>query len=297
MTNPASIQRAAVLGASGSVGRLLVNGLLKSGVSVVGLDRQEPAGADGGRHLPCDACEMSAAARIALATADAVVLCLPEATALAALPGVLAAAADGALIVDTLSVKQRVVDVLMSRRPGQECLSINPLFSPKVGFAGENVAVVEVASGRRSAEFLRLLQGWGAQVVRVSAEEHDRLAAAVQVATHAMLLTLGQTLGACDYDIERGLQFSTPPHRICLALLARMCDAAPEVYWDVQRSNDYGSVVRARLADSLRRLQETVARGHEHEFDEIITGIAAVLRPRREELLQRADALAAASRA
>lgn len=290
-------KRAVVLGVNGVVGHALARQLIESGVAVTGLDLQEgTASQDGGMaYEQCDATHLTSAGLAAVCAADIVLICLPEDVAVAALPTLVQRADADALIVDTLSVKQKVVATLESLRPAQQYLSINPMFSPRLGFSGQNVAIVRVYDGPRAAEFESLLASWGAATVNVDADEHDKMTALIQVATHAAIMSVGLTLHEWGYDVNQGIRLATPPHRMCLALLARMSNASPEIYWDIQQSNSHGADARKSLLESVQSLSDAVATGEKERFEELMTKIAAVVEPLKTELLQCADSLGAAS--
>jgi 4-amino-4-deoxyprephenate dehydrogenase len=120
---------------------------------------------------------------------------------------------------------------------------------------------VALHGGPRGQAFLAHMQGWGARVVSMSAEEHDRAMAAVQVATHGAILAFGMALGASGYDMEKISAVTTPPHRLLLALLARIMSASPEVYWEIQTANPFADELRQGLAEAMGRLQQMVAGG------------------------------------
>ncbi len=287
---------AVVFGVHGAVGQALACQLIESGVSVVGLDLLDGSSCpDGITYVQCDATDPTSAGLEAIGAADTVLLCLPEEVAIGALPTVVQRASRDSLIVDTLSVKQRVVATLALLRPAQQYLSINPMFSPRLGFSGQNVAIVKVNDGPRAAEFESLLASWGATTAAVAAEEHDRMTALIQAATHAAIMSIGLTLHDWGYDVAKGISLATPPHRMCLALLARMTDASPEVYWDIQQSNSYGSEARKSLLESVKHLSDVVAMEEEGRFDEDTAKNAAMIEPLRDELLHCADSIGAAS--
>lgn len=290
-------KRAVVLGVNGVVGRVLACNLIESGVSVTGIDLHERAFREdvGIGYEQCDATAPTTAALQEIGTADTVLICLPEDAAIAALPTVVQRAGVDCLIVDTMSVKGRIVATLASLQPSQEYLSINPMFSPSLGFSGQNVAVVIVKDGPRAAEFEALIASWGAATVRVQADEHDKITALIQVATHAAIMSIGLVLQDWGYDVAKGIEMATPPHRICLALLARMTDAAPEVYWDIQRSNSHAADARRSLLDQVKYLSEVVETGEEARFGELMAKIAGVTEPRKNELLRCAKSISAAS--
>jgi 4-amino-4-deoxyprephenate dehydrogenase len=284
----APLARVAVLGGAGAVGRLMAGALADGGGEVVVVDRAA--------ELPAirldverDAAEL---ARV-VAAVDAVVLALPEAVALAALPQVLSASAPGALLVDTLSVKTPFVQAVRAAGAPVEALSLNPMFAPALGFEGRPVLAVEISRGPRSDALIALLERCGARVVRVDEERHDVLAAALQVLPHAALLSLGLALARLDDDLDLGelLAVAPPPFVALVALLARIASASPETYWDIQDANPRAPDARAALAEGLADLDTVALARDPGGFDMLLERIHALLGDDREPLAEIAAAL------
>ncbi|SDP80010.1 aminotransferase class I/II-fold pyridoxal phosphate-dependent enzyme [Lentzea jiangxiensis] len=256
MSGVRSLRRCLVLGGAGAVGGLFARALREAGAEVVVADPATGCG---------DATAPDAALRAEISTADLVLLAVPERVALAALPVLAEHVRPGALVADTLSVKSAVAPVLTGLRE-VEAVSLNPMFAPSLGFAGESVAAVVVHDGPKVTELLALVGEWGAHVVRLSAADHDRLAAATQVLTHAAVLGFGLALAGLTDGVGEVAPLATPPHRTLLALLARIAAGTPEVYWDVQAANPRGPATRSALADGLRHVADLVDRGDEAGF-------------------------------
>jgi len=284
----ARLARVAVLGGRGAVGRLFAGALADAGSEVVAIDRSPG-------DVQLDVAQPSTRLRELLADADAVVLALPEAAALRALPVVLGALQPGALLVDTLSVKGPFAQAVSVRvaDASVEALSLNPMFAPALGFAGRPVLAVELAGGPRSHALLALVESWGARVVAVGADEHDALAAALQVAPHAALLALGGALARLGVELETLLPVAPPPFVALVALLARIASGAPETYWDVQDANPRAAQARDALATGLAEL-DAAARAHDPAaFGALLERVEAMLGEQREPLAELAAALVA----
>lgn len=226
-----------------------------------------------------------------LSSAGMVMLALPEDVALALLPEVAAVLAPGALLIDTLSVKGTVcarLEELCGERDAAgseiECLSINPMFAPSLGFAGQCVAVVPIRSEARAAAFLAAMETWGARNERLDATAHDEATAAMQVATHAAILAFGASLRASSYDVRSVMAFAPPPHRALMALLARICAGEPEVYRDIQASNTLASATRQRLGDGIEALDRCIATHDPAAFEAFITELRQCLGPELDHL-------------
>jgi chorismate mutase-like protein len=249
-----------VIGARGSVGQLIASRLRQQGVRITGLD----CAASRSRSMePSSACiraNITAPTPEAIASigkARVVFVCLPESTALAAWHVITKYMSPGALWVDTLSVKSRICAAL-AKLKNLEVISLNPLFAPGIGFEGQNVAAVEVVAGPKSAMLMSLLRQWNSTVITMPAAEHDLMSAAVQLATHSAILSFGFALRELGVEFARAWKFSTPPFRMLVSLLSRIILANPEIYWEIQESNTYGSHVRDLLQNGLAEIEAAV---------------------------------------
>ena len=279
----------AILGSNGAVGRLFSSNLLRGPqVRVTGADLQAESSAalsSSGRYIQADVTCPPDELLLEVRTADCILFCLPKQTALDCAPLVADAAREGALLVDTLSIKEEVCAMWQSRSGAKEVLSINPLFAPDLGFEGQTVAAVTVRPGVLTSEFLDLIASWEAKVVQMSAEQHDRQMALVQALTHAVILAFGLTLAASDYKVEAMMQVSTPPHRALLALLARILRGEPTVYREIQVDNRHAGAVRAALSAGTT-LFDNIAQSSEEDFRRGLQDLRTRLGPRLDELGQ-----------
>jgi prephenate dehydrogenase len=255
--------RTVVVGGAGQVGGLFVRLLLPCG-PVTSVDSgQSPAGEV--ESITGDACRPSAGVLDAVRSADVVIFALPESAALAAITACAAAVRPGALLVETLSVKENVTPTLAetAARCGVEACGVNPMFAPELGFAGNAVAAVRVAGGPRTAALLDLISAAGSRVVELSAAEHDRIAAVLQVATHAAVLAFGSVVVEQGGHLAGLLDLAPPPHLTMLALLARITGGNPDVYWDIQAANPRAAGARAALGVAVGML-DGLARSGDH---------------------------------
>ncbi|MEV0963742.1 prephenate dehydrogenase [Streptomyces sp. NPDC049910] len=261
------IRRCVVVGGAGAVGRLFAERLLAGGARVAVADTVEPGGEPAGTHyVRGDVTAPGARLEADLGHADLVVLAVPDAVALAAVPGLARVLRPDALLVDTLSVKQPVTAALRAHAPAVQAVGLNPMFAPALGFEGRPVAAVVVNGGPRVGALLELVGSWGARVVPMDAAEHDRLAGASQALTHAAVLGFGLALTRLGPDMGRIREIAPPPHNALLALLARISSGAPAVYRDVQAANPEAAAVRRELAEGVRVLADLVEHGSEQDF-------------------------------
>jgi len=274
-----------ILGGLGQAGGLVAGCFTEAGTQVTYVDRRpRPAAVPADRYLQADVTQPGTNLIRKVAAADCVVVCLPEEAALAAASHILGAIADGALWVDTLSVKSGICRVLRDCKRNIEIVSINPMFAPALGWRGHPVAVIEVSSGPKSRAFMEIVESLGAAVEIVTAETHDSLTATIQVATHAAILSFGALLLDLDYDVEKGLALATPPHRLLLALLSRVVSANPDVYWDIQHFHPEGVRVRQQMARTVACLDAAAAADSPAQFQQLFGQLGALLSAKKDSL-------------
>jgi 4-amino-4-deoxyprephenate dehydrogenase len=253
---------AVVVGGRGAVGTLLAQLLADDGSTVLTVDRVAAQHQDTRiDHVVGDVTSPDELLTSHLNGADIVVLAVPKSIALQAVSRSLPATA---LLVETLSVKSGFASAMNSTTG--PVVGINPMFAPALGMEGRPVAAVTHRPGPAADEFLEQVRSWGARVVELDADTHDRLAAATQALTHAAVLAFGSALGELGVDASLVDAVAPPPARTLLALLARVSGGEPEVYWDVQAGNPHAAAARSALARGLRDLDATVASGTETEF-------------------------------
>ena len=126
--------------------------------------------------------------------------------------------------------------VQQSKYPHVELLSCHPMFAPAAGWDGQNTVMIEITGGGKSKAFTALVETWGSTCVAMaSGEQHDRVTAAVQNATHSALIAFGLSLKKIGYDAEMASKISTPPHRAMISVIQRMASInEPDTYWDIQ---------------------------------------------------------------
>jgi len=248
-----------IAGGAGAVGTMLTRALCDDGRAVTILDPAVPAatGTDGAdrpdpapRTVRGDITAPTGAAAAALRAAHTVVLAVPDTVAVRAVTALDPLLRDDALLVDTVSVKTAMADAVATGLRGRAALGINPMFAPTLPMRDRPVATVTYRAGPAVDDLMATLRRWGMLPVPVTADEHDRIAAATQALTHAAVLAFGVALTRLDPPAaaERA---APPPHRLLRALLARVASGTGEVYHDVQAANPYAAAARRALRDAV----------------------------------------------
>lgn len=259
------IDTALIVGRLGGFGQVFATLFEGDGVEVLGLDRQ--------RTTSCAHIEDGDAARAAVARADLVLLCIPEAAALEQIPRLAGMSRPGTLFADITSTKGRVVPALAAavRAHRVEALSLHPMFSPDgfdpaARFAGRNVLFVPVETGGGAGEesprtraLRRLVESWGPATSDLSVEEHESAMRVIQIACHASVLafTLAARAEGCPIGLLRKVE--TPMSRTILAMVRRILDGDDALYLSIQANR--GEAMRARVVEAIGEIDACAARG------------------------------------
>lgn len=262
-----------VVGGAGAVGTMLVDLWRGDGAAVEVVDT---ASGD-------DVTSPDTVVTELLRRADVVVLAVPEDVALAAVGAVRATMKPEAVLVETLSVKSRFAAAVAG--DAEPVVGVNPMFAPSLDMRGRAVAVVVHHGGPAADGVLADLARWGARVEVTTADRHDRVCAALQALTHAVVLAFGWALTDLGVDPDEAAALATPPFATMSALLARVTGGTPEVYRDVQLANPYASAARDALVRAVSRVSDAAV-GDIDDF-------AALLARARVPLGDRADDYAA----
>jgi 4-amino-4-deoxyprephenate dehydrogenase len=254
----------AVIIGNGAVGAVLADKLRSCGRSVVVYDKHPKSP----EVLFGDACCPAAPLESDLRLARWVILALPDSVLPTAIAAVAPCLQEGALLVETSSVKRPLAPCISAVPPHLETLGINPLFSPSLGFAGRSVATVHGSCSVNAASFEALLTDWGARVVGLSADQHDEIVATVQAASHAALIGFGAALSRSPARLDQLLLLATPPFRCLLLLFSRLVSHAPEVLWSIQTHNVHAAQAREAAAEGILLLDRLARRPEAFcEFD------------------------------
>ncbi|QJQ22837.1 prephenate dehydrogenase/arogenate dehydrogenase family protein [Pseudomonas sp. SK] len=279
-----SERHAIVVGAAGSIGRMLCEQLSASGLHVLGVDLatiQAPQGYD---VMQGDVCAPSPLLCQRLATAHLLVLALSEKVLLQALPGLLPHLALDCLLVETLSIKNTFATLIRDVSLPQAVAGLNPMFSGDLPPEGRPVVVVPYQPDAALDDLCERLESRGMRLFTLTAQQHDHAMALLQTVGHSMVLAFGHTLAASGVPLAQLIELGPPPFKVMLCLLARMMTNHPDVYWEIQAGNPASATARENAFAQLQRL-DIHARNDAHvEFLAAMASLRNHLEPAQPQL-------------
>lgn len=264
---------AVVIGGAGTVGTWLREVLLDAGWSVVSVDVS--AG-----DLKTDGRGSDPRLREVVSGADLVALALPEAVTLEVADSIEPWLPSDAVLVSTASVQSPLFESSAGRGRRPRLVGCNPMFRPTLSTVGRRVVVVtaEDADETAAAPLSAALRGSGALVERLGPADHDAVMAFTQVLPHAALLAVASVLASSPVDPALVWRLAPPPARTMLAGAARILDANPHVYADIQQA-DGAEDIRARLAAEVRALGTDTADNLAERLAEVRAGLSEIIEP------------------
>lgn len=161
---------------------------------------------------------------------------------------------SGTLIMDTCSVKLYPIRWMQEQLPEKvRILGTHPMFGPDSARGGISGLPIVLCPVRISEDdfsvWMRIFQGFGLEVLRMSGDEHDHQAAYTQGVTHF----IGRVLGELELE-ERPI--STLGFKNLLGVIEQTCNDPWQLFLDLQRYNPYTDEMREGLSCAIEKMME-----------------------------------------
>ena len=203
---------------------------------------------------------------------------------------------DLIVLATPLSATTRLLEILARRRPrglifdlgslktplraGLEALvkagcrvtSLHPMFGPDTELlSGRHVIFIDLGNADALREAQELFAPTMAERVVMGLDEHDRLIAYVLGLSHALNIAFFTALADSGEAAPRLARLSSTTFDSQLEVASRVAAESPELYFEIQSLNDYGSESLLALQQAVERLVVAVKSGNAAEFTDIMT--------------------------
>jgi chorismate mutase/prephenate dehydrogenase len=242
-------RRALVIGGAGNMGRWFVRYLGAQGWNVEIADPSEgPAGVVNHRDWQTVALDH-----------ELIVVAAPM-PATAGILRAMAAAPPRGVIFDVGSLKSPLRDALRElRAAGAEVCSVHPMFGPDTELlSGRHVIFVDVGAPKATAAARALFEPTMATLVEMDLESHDRLIAYVLGLSHALNIAFFTALAESGEAAPRLATLSSTTFDAQLGVASAVARENPDLYFEIQTLNDYGTESLAALLYAIERLRSVV---------------------------------------
>jgi chorismate mutase/prephenate dehydrogenase len=172
------------------------------------------------------------------------------------------------VVFDVGSLKSPLRDGLRAlAAAGGRVTSVHPMFGPDTELlSGRHVIFVDVGDAAATASARELFASTMATVVEMDLESHDRLIAYVLGLSHALNIAFFTALADSGEAAPRLATLSSTTFDAQLKVAANVAHENPDLYFEIQRLNDYGTESLAALLLAVERLRSVVRAGDSAGF-------------------------------
>lgn len=258
-------RRALVIGGSGHMGNWFVRYLAAQGFTVESADPSEPSV----RHA--NITYHSDWRKVAL-DHELIVVAAPM-PATAQILEEMAAAPPKGVVFDVGSLKSPLRKGLMKlRAAGGNVCSVHPMFGPDTELlSGRHVIFVDLGAPDATAAARALFEPTMATLVEMDLESHDRLIAYVLGLSHALNIAFFTALAESGEAAPKLATLSSTTFDAQLSVAERVARENPDLYFEIQTLNDYGTESLAALLYAVERLRSVVRANDIEGFRALMT--------------------------
>ncbi len=172
------------------------------------------------------------------------------------------------------------------RQAGVAVTSIHPMFGPDTELlSGRHVIFIDLGHAEALSRARALFAPTMAEQVVMGLDEHDRLIAYVLGLSHALNIAFFTALAQSGEAAPRLLQLSSTTFDAQFDIASDVAAESPELYYEIQRLNDYGAESLDALARAVEAVRSAVSAGDQARF-------TALMRQGYEYVKGRPDAIA-----
>lgn len=180
----------------------------------------------------------------------------------------LAARAPSGVVFDLGSLKTPLRTGLEAlRSAGCHVTSVHPMFGPDTELlSGRHVIFIDLGDAQALEEARGLFGSTMADLVTMDLDEHDRLIAFVLGLSHALNIAFFTALAESGEAAPRLARMSSTTFDAQLDIATRVAAESPDLYYEIQSLNQYGSESLAALRMAVERVYEAVREGDAAAF-------------------------------
>lgn len=189
------------------------------------------------------------------------------------------------VVFDVGSLKSPLRESLRElQASGVEVTSIHPMFGPDTDLlSGRHVIFIDLGCEAATTLAKGLFESTMATQVDMDLESHDRLIAYVLGLSHAVNLAFTTALAESGEAAPKLAKLSSTTFDAQLQIATRVASESPQLYFEIQRLNDYGTEALSALLYAVERIRSVVRAGDEAGFVEIMQRSARYLETRTKD--------------
>jgi chorismate mutase/prephenate dehydrogenase len=157
------------------------------------------------------------------------------------------------------------------RAAGVRVASIHPMFGPDTELlSGRHVIHIDLGSPETLETVKALFAATMAEPVSMNIDEHDRVIAFVLGLSHAVNIAFFTALADSGEAAPRLVQLSSTTFDAQFDIASRVAEESPELYFEIQRLNDFGKDSLDALGRAVEQVRSAVAAGDQQRFKSLM---------------------------
>jgi chorismate mutase/prephenate dehydrogenase len=153
------------------------------------------------------------------------------------------------------------------RSAGVAVTSLHPMFGPDTELlSGRHVIFIDLGNAEALRQARALFAATMAEQVVMGLDEHDRLIAYVLGLSHALNIAFFTALAESGEAAPRLVQLSSTTFDAQFDIASKVAEESPELYYEIQKLNDFGAESLDALARAVETVRSAVAGGDQARF-------------------------------
>lgn len=191
-------------------------------------------------------------------TCDLVIFSIPIARTVSVIESLIEFSHKDQIWMDFTSIKEQPVNAMLKSK-AQVCGG-HPLFGPLRQIKGQKMVLTPARITDENLVALKSIFS-NFELLETTPQKHDKIMGVVQNLSHFSDFVLGKTLKDANIDLQEILDYSSPPYRIKLDLLARIFSQSPDLYADISAYNTAGRKVEETFMQATEFFQKKILNG------------------------------------
>ena len=175
------------------------------------------------------------------------------------------------------------------RSAGVAVTSLHPMFGPDTELlSGRHVIFIDLGHAEALRQARALFAPTMVEQVVMGLDEHDRLIAYVLGLSHALNIAFFTALAQSGEAAPRLVQLSSTTFDAQFDIASQVAEESPELYYEIQRLNDFGGESLDALARAVESIRSAVVAGDQGRFTELMRQGHEYVQGRRDSAARRA---------
>jgi chorismate mutase/prephenate dehydrogenase len=175
------------------------------------------------------------------------------------------------------------------RSAGVAVTSLHPMFGPDTELlSGRHVIFIDLGHAEALRQARALFAPTMAEQVVMGLDEHDRLIAYVLGLSHALNIAFFTALAQSGEAAPRLVRLSSTTFDAQFDIASQVAEESPELYFEIQRLNDFGAESLDALARAVDTIRSAVLAGDQEGFTALMRQGHEYVQGRRDSAARRA---------